>query len=295
MVPINTTTCLRAIGIKSGFEPTNVDTHTYIFASRVLQQDGRRLGGVNWGHSGPEWDMDREVVTHPSAASRVVASDLMAIPTISLVLPFDDFFGSGGIYISGESVERNCSIEYLNPEENSADPNSAQGFQVDGTVQIAIDAIGSSLHPHRFLSVTKQGVAAIIETRGNDEWHVMLRGDASGTNYGSEPLAAAVASLTSAGLPGRLMVDCSHANSGKDHLMQPQVVANLAEQIARGSDVVFGVMLESFLLDGNQNLGSGRNLTYGLSVTDKCMSWERTQPLFEQMAQAVRDRRKANR
>jgi hypothetical protein len=137
MVPINTTTCLRAIGIKSGFEPTNVDTHTYIFASRVLRQDGRRLGGVNWGHSGPEWDMDREVVTHPSAASRVVASDLMTIPTISLVLPFDDFFGSGGIYISGESVERNCSIEYLNPEQNPADPNSAQGFQVDGTVQIA--------------------------------------------------------------------------------------------------------------------------------------------------------------
>ncbi len=171
------------------------------------------------------------------------------------------------------------------------------GFKngTDGTVQIAIDAIGSSLHPHRFLSVTKQGVAAIIETRGNDECHVILRGGSSGPNYGADPVAAAVAGLESAGLPGRLMIDCSHANSGKDHLMQPQVVSDVAEQIARGSDVIFGLMLESFLLDGNQDLGSGQDLTYGLSVTDKCMSWERTQPLFEQLAQAVRDRRKANR
>lgn len=171
------------------------------------------------------------------------------------------------------------------------------GFKngTDGTVQIAIDAIGSSQHPHHFLSVTKQGVAAIVETRGNDACHVILRGGSDGPNYDAESVAAAVADLESAGLPGRLMVDCSHANSGKDHLRQPEVVQSVADQITQGSDAIFGVMLESFLLDGNQPLNDGKGLARGVSVTDKCMSWERTQPLFEVMAQAVRDRRKAPR
>ncbi|MDP6979386.1 MAG: 3-deoxy-7-phosphoheptulonate synthase [Myxococcota bacterium] len=171
------------------------------------------------------------------------------------------------------------------------------GFKngTDGTVQIAIDAIGSSQHPHRFLSVTKQGVAAIVETRGNDACHVILRGGSDGPNYAPEHVATAVSALEGAGLPGRLMVDCSHANSGKDHTRQPEVVAEVARQIAGGSESIFGLMLESFLLDGNQSLNNGQGLTYGLSVTDKCMSWERTQPLFEVLAQAVRDRRKQKR
>ena len=168
------------------------------------------------------------------------------------------------------------------------------GFKngTNGTVQIAIDAIGSSLHPHRFLSVTKQGVAAIVETRGNDACHVILRGGSLGPNYGASEVADAVNAIEGAGLPGRLMIDCSHANSGKDHTRQPDVVADVAKQIAAGNDRIFGVMIESFLKDGNQPLGSGKDLTYGLSITDKCMSWERTQPLFDVMAQAVRDRRK---
>ena len=165
----------------------------------------------------------------------------------------------------------------------------------DGTVQIAIDAIGSSAHPHRFLSVTKQGVAAIVETRGNDAYHVILRGGSTGPNYGSEGVADAVGALAEVGLPGRLMVDCSHANSGKDHTKQPEVVAAVARQIAEGSQNVFGVMLESFLLGGSQPLGDGKNLTYGLSITDECMSWERTQPVLEGLAQAARDRRKSMR
>lgn len=168
------------------------------------------------------------------------------------------------------------------------------GFKngTDGTVQIAIDAIGSSLHPHHFLSVTKQGVAAIVETRGNEDCHVILRGGSAGPNYSAEAVAAAVQGLKAAGLSGRLMIDCSHANSGKDHAQQPTVIADIAGQIAAGNNDIFGVMLESFLLDGNQPLGNGTDLIYGLSVTDKCMSWERTEPLFEQMAQSVRDRRK---
>ena len=167
------------------------------------------------------------------------------------------------------------------------------GFKngTDGTVQIAIDAIGSSLHPHHFLSVTKQGLAAIVGTRGNPDCHVILRGGTAGPNYSAADVSDAVAALEAAGFPGRLMIDCSHANSGKDHTRQPAVVAEVAQQVAAGNRHLFGLMLESFLLDGNQALQSQTELTYGLSVTDACMSWERTQPLFEVLAQSVRDRR----
>jgi 3-deoxy-7-phosphoheptulonate synthase len=167
------------------------------------------------------------------------------------------------------------------------------GFKngTDGTVQIAIDAIGSSLHPHHFLSVTKQGVAAIVGTRGNPDCHVILRGGTAGPNYSAADVVEAVAALEAASLSGRLMIDCSHANSGKDHTRQPAVVAEVAAQVAGGNRHIIGLMLESFLLDGNQALKSQTELTYGLSVTDACMSWERTQPLFDVLAQSVRDRR----
>ncbi|MGH0034122.1 MAG: 3-deoxy-7-phosphoheptulonate synthase [Myxococcota bacterium] len=167
------------------------------------------------------------------------------------------------------------------------------GFKngTDGSVQLAIDAIGSASHPHHFLSVTKQGVAAIVSTRGNDACHVILRGGTSGPNYEAHQVEAVCRDLESAGLRGHVMVDCSHANSGKDHTAQPAVVADVAAQVGGGSQKIFGVMLESFLEDGNQNHEKVRNLTYGQSITDKCMSWARTQPLFGQLADAVRKRR----
>ncbi len=168
------------------------------------------------------------------------------------------------------------------------------GFKngTDGTVQIAIDAIRSAAIPHHFLSVTKQSVAAIVATKGNAECHVILRGGARGPNYAADHVARAVASLEKAKLPGRLMVDCSHANSGKDHTRQPTVVRDVAGQIADGSRAIFGVMLESFLRDGNQKRRALERLTYGQSITDKCMSWERTEPLFGELAEAVRKRRR---
>jgi 3-deoxy-7-phosphoheptulonate synthase len=168
------------------------------------------------------------------------------------------------------------------------------GFKngTDGTVQIAIDAIRSAAIPHHFLSVTKQSVAAIVATKGNPECHVILRGGASGPNYAADDVARVVASLERAHLPARLMVDCSHANSGRDHTRQTVVVRDLAAQIADGSRAIFGVMLESFLLDGNQKHGALEDLTYGQSITDKCMSWERTEPLFGELAEAVRKRRR---
>ena len=161
-----------------------------------------------------------------------------------------------------------------------------------GGVQVAIDGIRSAQNPHHFLSVTKQGGAAIVSTRGNPECHVILRGGDSGPNYSSDDVVRVVADLESAGLPGRLMIDCSHANSGKDHTRQPLVVSDIAGQVADGSTAIIGVMLESFLVDGNQNHEKARGaLVYGQSITDKCMSWERTEPLFTELAEAVRKRR----
>jgi 3-deoxy-7-phosphoheptulonate synthase len=102
-----------------------------------------------------------------------------------------------------------------------------------------------------------------------------------------------VAALERSGLAPRMMIDCSHANSGKDHARQPEVAAEVARRVAEGSEVIFGLMMESFLVDGNQDHTKGEPLTYGQSITDKCMSWERTQPLFAQLAEAVRVRRRA--
>ncbi len=169
------------------------------------------------------------------------------------------------------------------------------GFKnaTDGNLQVAIDGVRSSANPHHFLSVTKQGVAAIVATEGNEDCHVILRGGSNGPNHGEEAVAGAGESLESAGLPAHLMVDCSHANSGKDHTRQPEVARDLAQQIADGSRTVIGLMMESFLVDGRQDVKAGHeaDLVYGQSITDACMSWERTEPLFAELAQAVRERR----
>ncbi|MDH5670964.1 MAG: 3-deoxy-7-phosphoheptulonate synthase [Myxococcales bacterium] len=169
------------------------------------------------------------------------------------------------------------------------------GFKngTDGTVQVAIDGIGSSLHPHHFLSVTKQGVAAIVATAGNPDCHVILRGGGGRANHDATSVAEALQRLEAAKLPARLMIDCSHANSGKDHERQPGVVAEVAAQVAAGQRGIFGVMLESFLEDGRQDHDGGEPLRYGQSITDRCMSWARTEPLFELLADAVRKRRAA--
>ena len=167
------------------------------------------------------------------------------------------------------------------------------GFKngTDGTVQIAVDAIRSSAHPHHFLSVTKQSVAAIVETKGNEDCHVILRGGASGPNYSAERVAEVAAQLERSGLRPRVMIDCSHANSGKDYRRQPEVAHDVARQVSEGSRVIFGVMMESFLADGRQDVESGSPLVYGQSITDACLSWESTQPLLAELAEAVRARR----
>ena len=163
-----------------------------------------------------------------------------------------------------------------------------------GTVQMAIDGIGAAAGEHHFLSVTKHGVGGIVATKGNPHCHVILRGGSSGPNYDKDSIRRVEEQLLAAGLTNRIMVDCSHANSGKDHEKQPAVAESLASQIADGNDAIFGMMMESFLEDGNQMHSQSQGnsgLVYGQSITDKCMSWERTEPLFEMLAEAVLKRR----
>lgn len=169
------------------------------------------------------------------------------------------------------------------------------GFKngTNGNVQVAVDAIGAARHPHHFLSVTKQSIAAIVETKGNDSCHLILRGGASGPNYDTQAVNDAAALLQKAGLREQLMIDCSHGNSGKDPERQPAVVHDLCEQIAAGSNAICGVMLESHLKAGKQSHTDETPLVYGQSITDACMSWEMTAPLLEDLAAAVRQRRQS--
>ncbi|MFQ5698732.1 MAG: 3-deoxy-7-phosphoheptulonate synthase [Myxococcota bacterium] len=169
----------------------------------------------------------------------------------------------------------------------------AVGFKngTDGTVQIAIDAIRSAAHAHHFLSVTKQSVAAIVETKGNRDCHVILRGGSSGPNYSSPHVAEVMESLRAAGLPERVMIDSSHSNSGKDPERQARVTLDVARRIAAGERGIFGVMLESFLVEGRQDSGAGHATVYGQSITDACMGWERSRTLLEALAAASRERR----
>ncbi|OHE87644.1 MAG: 3-deoxy-7-phosphoheptulonate synthase [Verrucomicrobia bacterium RIFCSPLOWO2_12_FULL_64_8] len=166
------------------------------------------------------------------------------------------------------------------------------GFKnrTDGDVQVAVDAIRSAREPHWFPSLTKEGTPAILGTAGNLCGHLVLRGGTSGPNYMAEPVDAAAKLLSAAGLPPLLMVDCSHANSGKDANRQPAVAADLARQIGAGSRALMGLMIESNLAGGAQDYRD-RPLVYGRSVTDPCLPFEQTVPVLAQLAEAVRARR----
>ncbi|MGH7355152.1 MAG: 3-deoxy-7-phosphoheptulonate synthase, partial [Candidatus Rokuibacteriota bacterium] len=152
------------------------------------------------------------------------------------------------------------------------------GFKngTDGGVQIAIDAVRAARHPHQFLGVTEQGLCAIVATRGNPDCHVILRGGASGSNYDAVSVQKTSAALVDAGLPARLMIDTSHGNSDKDYRRQPVASRDIAEQVAHGEAAIFGVMMESFLVEGRQDLKDPSALRYGQSITDACMGWEMT-------------------
>ena len=167
------------------------------------------------------------------------------------------------------------------------------GFKngTDGGVQIAIDAVRAAAHPHRFLGVTEQGLAAIVSTAGNPDCHVILRGGETGPNYGGVDVQKTASAMRAAGLAPRLMIDASHGNSSKDYRRQPVVVHDVATQVAEGESAIFGMMMESFLVDGRQDLVDPNALRYGQSITDACIGWDMTVPVLAELASAVRARR----
>lgn len=170
------------------------------------------------------------------------------------------------------------------------------GFKngTDGRVQIAADAIVAARANHAFMGMTKMGMAAIFETRGNQDAHVILRGGNDGPNYDAQSVEACCAVLRAAGLREQVMIDCSHANSGKAHERQIDVANDIAAQLAGGDQRIAGVMVESHLEAGRQDLKPGVPLRYGVSITDACLSWAQTEPVLETLAQAVRRRRSAS-
>lgn len=160
-----------------------------------------------------------------------------------------------------------------------------------GSIKIAVDAVEAAHHPHHFLSLTKPGEWAIFATGGNEDTHVILRGGSNGPNYDADSVAGAVAQLGQSNLPGRVMIDFSHANSRKQHKKQLEVGSDVAGQLSAGSQAIFGVMIESHLKEGNQKLVPGMEPEYGVSITDACLHWEDTEALLEELANAVAERR----
>ncbi len=160
-----------------------------------------------------------------------------------------------------------------------------------GDVGIAIDAIRAAERPHIFMSLTKEGRSAIFHTKGNDDCHIILRGGNSEPNYSAPFVADALAKLTKAGVRPKLMIDCSHANSSKDFRKQTIVAESIAQQLSEGCQSIMGVMVESHLVEGRQEVKAGCELAYGQSITDGCLNWDDSVVLLDLLAKGVRARR----
>jgi 3-deoxy-7-phosphoheptulonate synthase len=166
------------------------------------------------------------------------------------------------------------------------------GFKnsTDGSIQVAVDAIKSAAHPHIFLSVTKEGHSAIFSTAGNEDCHVILRGGGGKPNFDNPSVHYAARLLEQAGLNNRVMIDMSHANSEKDHRRQLKVCEDICGQLADGEPRIFGVMIESNLVEGNQKINGAEELIYGQSITDACIGWEDSERCLEQLAESSASR-----
>ncbi|MCF6767548.1 3-deoxy-7-phosphoheptulonate synthase [Thiotrichales bacterium 19S11-10] len=174
--------------------------------------------------------------------------------------------------------------------------SSPIGFKnaTDGNINIAIDAIHAAQSPHHFLSVSKEGNTAIFQTRGNEDTHVILRGGKGGPNYDAQTIIDSSTKLEQLKLQPRLMIDCSHGNSSKDYRNQPKVIQSICDHLTHEdtANKIFGVMIESHLLEGNQSIHD-KPLVYGKSITDACVSWDITLEMLEQLAEGVKARRKS--
>lgn len=177
------------------------------------------------------------------------------------------------------------TVESQTHREMASGLSMPVGFKnsTDGRMQVAIDAMRASMHGHNFLGIDQEGKISIIQTSGNNDCHVVLRGGASKPNYDPESIQSAAALLEKSNLPSVVMVDCSHANSGKKHERQEPVWHNLVDQFANGSQHLMGVMIESNLCEGNQSIPDDlRKLKYGVSITDACISWETTERILRE-------------
>lgn len=168
------------------------------------------------------------------------------------------------------------------------------GFKngTNGNIKIAADAVRAAGRPHHFLSVTRAGQSAISTTKGNKSCHIILRGGNGKPNYDAPSIDEAAAILSQSGLPARMLVDCSHANSNKDYRKQPQVAESISQQVASGDMRIIGVMIESNLVEGSQEIVQGKELVYGQSVTDSCVNWETTQTMLQTLADATAARQR---
>jgi 3-deoxy-7-phosphoheptulonate synthase len=162
-----------------------------------------------------------------------------------------------------------------------------------GSVKLAVDAVRAAAAPHAFAGVDVSGTPAILYTEGNEDCHVILRGGRGAPNYDATSVEGALEELRAAGLAERVVIDASHDNSGKDHERQPVVVNEISDQLAGGNGAIVGVMMESFLVAGRQDLESSQPLVYGQSITDACMDWDNTVLTLDRLASAVRKRREA--
>ncbi len=167
------------------------------------------------------------------------------------------------------------------------------GFKnrTDGNVQVAVDAVRAAAAPHAFAGIDDAGTPAILHTTGNPDCHVILRGGSGAPNYRKPEVEDALLTLGVAGLPERLVIDASHDNSGKDPERQLAAAGEIADQVAEGNRAIVGVMLESFLVEGRQDLVPGEELTYGQSITDACIDWDGTVEALDRFASAVQSRR----
>jgi len=168
----------------------------------------------------------------------------------------------------------------------------AVGFKngTDGSLDVAVNALQSVASPHRFLGISPSGQVSVIHTKGNPHGHVVLRGGSDGPNYSPEHIQQCEAALEKIGQPASIMVDCSHANSNKDHRQQEAVLQSVADQIAAGNDSIIGVMLESNIGAGNQSIQNPDGLAYGVSITDACIDWDDTKILLTELSQHLKGR-----
>lgn len=228
--------------------------------------------------------------------ARRLLSDLTSLG-VPAATEFIDVFSPVyiGDFITWGAIGARSSEARLYRELASGLP-MAVGFKnnTGGNVQVAIDAVETAAHAHSFFSITETGQATIVRSRGNPNTHVVLRGSRCRTNYDTIDIERTVSRLSKKQLLPRVMIDCSHGNSTKKHLQQQQVAFSVAQAVASNNTSIIGVMLESFLIAGRQDLQFDTSLQYGQSVTDACLSWDQTLNLLDVLANSVEQRRRMN-